>query len=237
MAAKPKANWHYVTKIEGLDVLLAQFNAFPKALNGALKRAGRKSNTQIVQTMREKVPKKGKKIKFKRKATFKERIKTAGSGIYQLLERKLLGIKRRKKKAKQYFGRAQEAGKTGMLRKSIGSKVGVNRRTGEVYAIAGPRRKKDGFETSAYSPWLRKMVKVIPSKYAHLVERGFTLTIRGRTIRRLPGKPFVRPAYDENKGKIEGLTSQVIQEELDKLFAKKAKADLAALARSQEVST
>ena len=218
----PGGTWAYRTKIDGVSSLIEKFIEFPKALNGALKRAGRKANTIILQTMRAKVPKKGKKLKLKRKATVKEAARDLFSTAWATIEAKLKGKKKRKKKAKQYYDKEFQTGKTGLLRKSLGGKVGVRRRDGAVYAVSGPRRKTDGFHGKAYSPWLKKMVNVVPSKYAHLVERGHVLIIRGKSVGHVPGRPFVRPAYDENKDQIEGITAKVLQEELDKQWAKTA---------------
>lgn len=214
--------WAYINKVDGIENLIGQFQEFPKSLNTALKRAGRKSMTQVLAVMRTKVKKKGKKIKRKRKATIMETLRDFAVSVKSTLEQKLFRIKRRKRKAKQYTQRDLQTGRTGMLRKSLGSKVAVNKKTGQVYAMAGPRRKKDGFVGEAWSPWLKKMVKVIPSKYAHLVERGFGLKIRGKVVKRVPGNPFVRPAFDEVKGQIDTETANILQQELDKLFAKKA---------------
>ena len=91
------------TKIDGVSSLIEKFIEFPKALNGALKRAGRKANTIILQTMRAKVPKKGKKLKLKRKATVKEAARDLFSTAWATIEAKLKGKKKRKKKAKQYY--------------------------------------------------------------------------------------------------------------------------------------
>lgn len=226
--------WAYINKVDGIENLIGQFQEFPKSLNTALKRAGRKSMTQVLAVMRTKVKKKGKKIKRKRKATIMETLRDFAVSVKSTLEQKLFRIKRRKRKAKQYTQRDLQTGRTGMLRKSLGSKVAVHKKTGQVYAMAGPRRKKDGFVGEAWSPWLKKMVKVVPSKYAHLVERGFGLKIRGKVVKRVPGNPFVRPAFDEVKGQIDTETANILQQELDKLFAKKA-AKAAASAAAGEV--
>lgn len=224
--------WAYQTKIDGVSSLIEKFIEFPKALNSALKRAGRKANTIILQTMRIKVPKKGKKVKLKRNATFKEAARDLFSTAWATIEAKLKGKKKRKRKPKQYFNREFQAGRTGLLRKSLGGKIGVNKREGTVYAITGPRRKTDGFHGKAYSAWIGKMINVVPSKYAHLVERGHILKMRGKVVGRVPGYPFVRPAFDENKGKIEAITATVLQEELDKQWAKKAEKEAKAAARA-----
>ena len=125
-------------------------------------------------------------------------------------------------------------GQTGSLKRSIGTKVGVNTKTGQVYAMAGPRRKKDFPTVDAISSWTGKPVKVMPSKYAHLVERGFNLKIRGKVVKRIPGKPFLRPSFDEAKGQINEETKAALDLELAKLFAAKTAAAAKAAAKAME---
>ncbi len=217
-APKTTKTWAYIAKLDGIEALIAQFDGAPKALKAALKRAGRKSMTKVMKVMREKVP----------------NLRDAASSVFKTLEQKILGAKKRKKKAKRYFQRDFQTGTTGMLKKSIGSKVGVNRKNGQVYAMAGPRRKKEMPEVKAYSPWTKKMVQVVPSKYAHLVERGFNLKIRGKVVKRVPGKPFLRPSFDEAKSQINEETKAALDAELAKLFAAKSAAEAKALANALE---
>lgn len=125
-------------------------------------------------------------------------------------------------------------GQTGSLKRSIGTKVAVNKKTGEVYAMAGPRRKKDFPPVDAVSSWTGKPVKVTPSKYAHLVERGFNLKIRGKVVKRIPGKPYLRPSFDEAKSQINEETKAALDAELAKLFAAKSAAEAKALAKALE---
>lgn len=68
----------------------------------------------------------------------------------------------------------------GLLKKSIGSKVRTNRKTGDVYVVIGPRR---GFKEQGRNP----------EKYAHLVEYG---------TRHSKAHPFLRPALIETKQQI-----------------------------------
>lgn len=255
-------NWAYRVSVDGLQELLGKLQAYPKHINAALKRAGRKSNTLVLQVMRTKVPKKGRKKKLKRNATITESVQALTKGLAKSIRSKLKFKKRKqpkpgskprrrkstvyllgnaikgvyrsaiksagkflrgersRKKQKQYFDFVMEAGRTGMLRKSLGGKVAINRKTGAVYAMAGPRRRRDGFQAKAWSPWTKKMIDVIPSKYAHLVERGHVVKINGKVVGRAKARPFTRPSYDEVKGKVEALTAQVLQEELDKLMSK-----------------
>lgn len=68
----------------------------------------------------------------------------------------------------------------GLLKKSIGSKVRTNRKTGDVYVVIGPRK---GFKENGRNP----------EKYAHLVEYG---------TRHSKARPFLRPALKESKQQI-----------------------------------
>lgn len=112
-------------------------------------------------------------------------------------------------------------GQTGLLKKSLGSKVGISKKTKEIYAYIGPRRKSDGFITDVYNPITKQEEKSIPAKYAHLVDRGFNLKLGGRKLKHVPGVGFVRAANDEIKPYVKPMTVQILQEELDKQKVKK----------------
>lgn len=105
-------------------------------------------------------------------------------------------------------------GQTGMLARYIGSKVAINKRTKEIYAMAGPMRRREIPSVMALNPWTKKMVPVTPSKYAHLVERGFQLKMRGRVVKHIPGRPFIRPAYDEMSRDIQGIVRIILSQEI-----------------------
>lgn len=121
-------------------------------------------------------------------------------------------------------GKMPVYGASGQLKKSIGYRIGVNRRTGNVYSIIGPRRRMYAAAFIAYHkpdkgrPAERNViVKINPGKYTHLVENGFTANIWG-TGRRVvvKGKPFLQQALNEVTPQIEPITVKVVQEELGK---------------------
>lgn len=114
-------------------------------------------------------------------------------------------------------GKALIAGKTGLLKKSIIKKVVTNRR-GRTILIVGPNKDKT---VDAYSPWLKRMITVRASRYAHLVELGFVQKIRGRT-KRIPAKPFFRPAMDESRAAIIEITAKSLALSLEKIFQKQS---------------
>jgi hypothetical protein len=225
-----------ITYLQGWDKLIAQFEGAPKALRAAMKRATRKALTPVIQTMRTKLPKKGKAIKLDRKATIKEKLRDIGRGIFRTIEANLRKVKRKKKGKPAYKTKALQTGMTGMLRKSLGLKVAINRKTGQVYGMVGPRRKKDFQGGTAWSAWMRKMVPVIPSKYAHLVDNGFILKVRGKAIRKIPGRGFIRSSFDENRAKIETIVTQVFEEDLQKLFSKQSAAAAKAAAQAMDMA-
>ena len=114
-------------------------------------------------------------------------------------------------------GKALVAGKTGLLKKSIIKKVVTNRR-GRTILIVGPNKDKT---VDAYSPWLKRMITVRASRYAHLVELGFVQKIRGRT-KRIPAKPFFRPAMDESRAAIIEITAKSLAISLERIFQKQS---------------
>lgn len=113
------------------------------------------------------------------------------------------------------------------LKKSIGVKVATTRK-GAVNAIVGPKRGSEAKVFIAYfKPTAAKIaqrnvtVTIKPSKYAHLVENGFTAKIWASNKRiRVSPKPFLRPALDSNSGQISGITTDYLQIAIDDLISK-----------------
>lgn len=113
------------------------------------------------------------------------------------------------------------------LKKSIGVKVATTRK-GAVNAIVGPKRGSEAKVFIAYyKPTAAKKaqrnvtITIKPSKYAHLVENGFTAKIWASNKRiRVSPKPFLRPALDSNSGQVSGITTDYLQVAIDDLIAK-----------------
>ena len=103
--------------------------------------------------------------------------------------------------------------RTGQLRKSLGRRVRVYRRSRVVVGIVGPRR---GFKVVVGG------VPVDPARYAHLVEFGRAAVrakeggllssektavapdqprVFGRSVGPVPPRPFLRPAWDAHKAR------------------------------------
>ena len=113
------------------------------------------------------------------------------------------------------------------LKKSIGVKVATTRK-GAVNAIVGPKRGSEAKVFIAYfKPTAAKIaqrnvtITIKPSKYAHLVENGFTAKIWASNKRiRVSPKPFLRPALDSNSGQISGIMTDYLQIAIDDLISK-----------------
>lgn len=118
-------------------------------------------------------------------------------------------------------------GASGALRKSIGFRVGVNRKDGGVYSIVGPRRRKFFKPIMAFIKYFKPnrnvaakhnvMVRVHPGNYAHLVESGFTAKVwrHGKRVR-VAGKFFLKNALARSGPIIEQMTIKAVTEELAK---------------------
>ncbi len=93
-------------------------------------------------------------------------------------------------------------GQTGLLKKSIKSKVKTNVKRQSVIAFVGPSNKVSG-QVDRFGTGDIQTVR--PAKYAHLVEFGTgargVYGQKGRTV--TPGnppRPFMRPAFESAKG-------------------------------------
>ena len=118
-------------------------------------------------------------------------------------------------------------GASGALRKSIGFRIGVNRKNGQVYSIVGPRRRKSFKPIMAFIKYFKPnksvaarhnvMVRVHPGNYAHLVESGFTAKVwrHGKRVK-VAGKHFLRNALARSGPVIEQMTIKAVNEELAK---------------------
>jgi hypothetical protein len=113
------------------------------------------------------------------------------------------------------------------LKKSIAVKV-VTTKKGIVTAIVGPKKGTVAKVFIAYfKPTKAKvaqrnvMVEAKPTKYAHLVEKGFNAKIWASNKRiRVSAKPFLRPALDSGLSTASSITVEYLQMSLDNLIAK-----------------
>lgn len=178
-------------RIDGLDDLVEGIRTIKGNVNPVLRQAARKSSTPIVQEVRQNLPARGKR--------------TLANGR-----------------------RVFTYGLTGQLRKSIASKI-LTSRAGVVHAVIGPRR---GFKTSAFKAYHKPnrtaeaqrnvMVPVNPTMYAHLVESGFTAKLwRSGKTKAIPGKGIMRKALEHNRGRVETITRQVLDESLARAVDRK----------------
>ena len=94
---------------------------------------------------------------------------------------------------------------TGLLKKSIGKKVKVYRRSEMVWGGVGPRK---GFKGTGPDGKPRN-----PLMYAHLVELG---TKAARKHAPTAAKPFLRPALDEQRATVMAILRQEIMAGIDK---------------------
>lgn len=120
--------------------------------------------------------------------------------------------------------RAKVAVRTGLLRKSLGVKVKVYRKSGVAVAVVGPRT---GFKRTVKLPDGSFEIED-PTNIAHLVEKGRRAVsvktakvlsngtvVFGRRVASVPARPFLRPALDNNKGAVEALIRQTVKEGLE----------------------
>lgn len=110
--------------------------------------------------------------------------------------------------------KAGAARESGLLAKSLGQKVTVDRRSGVVIGKVGPR---EGFRqdvTRSRGKWLPVTALSDPIKYAHLVEFGT------KPHGKHPGaaaKPFLRPAISAGKAEVRAVMAEKIMTELAKV--------------------
>lgn len=106
-------------------------------------------------------------------------------------------------------------GETGLLKKSIGTKIVVKRSTGRVIGIVGPRTGYKSKKVKGQRKKVRTITKlgeefkaagVDPVRYAHLVEKG---------TKHSAAKAFLRPALDNNLGAVKEIFARTIKDGLE----------------------
>ena len=146
----------------------------------------------------------GEKKLLRTLATFKERVQ--GRITRQSINAMARPIVKEARK------RAPRASK--LLAKSIGIKVWYARKNGTYLAMIGPRTKMGG----EY-----KGRKRVPTRYAHMVERGYTL----RNGVHVPARPFLKPALTSQRQAALNIGKEklrtLIQREVARLAKKGAK--------------
>lgn len=178
-------------KVDGLDSLVKKLTSLKVSVKPILRQCARKSSTPTVQTVRRLLPQKGKAIK---------------------------GMKHKGKKVFDY-------GDTGQLRKSIASRV-LTSREGVVHAVIGARRKFLTMALKRYHKPNRNveaqrnvMVRVRPTLYSHLVEKGFNAKLwRSGRRKFVPGRRFLAKSLQANVANIQAITSRVIQDKIDQVM-------------------
>jgi len=89
--------------------------------------------------------------------------------------------------------------KTGrkLLAKSIGQRSKSYTATQTIVTVIGPRW---GFKQEVGRTGAGKAIYEDPAKIAHLVEHGHVLAIGGNVVGHVPAHPFLRPAFESQKG-------------------------------------
>ena len=85
---------------------------------------------------------------------------------------------------------------------------------GQKSAFIGPRRTL----IVAYNPWSRSLEKVDPARYAHLVEKGHLVKIKGKTLGRTKPRPFVLSTANRMRNSVISAMTQVLKNELKKVL-------------------
>lgn len=178
-------------RLSGLESLIGKLNALRISVNPILRQAARRSSTPVVKAVKTMLPTKGKAIK---------------------------GMKHNGKKVFDY-------GDTGQLRKSIASRV-LTSRAGTVHAVIGARRKFLTMALKRYHKPNRNvkaqrnvLVRVRPTLYSHLVEKGFNAKLwRSGKRKFVPGRRFLARSLAANMSQIQSITAEVLQNKIDQVM-------------------
>lgn len=117
--------------------------------------------------------------------------------------------------------------RTGALRKSLGVAIRTYRSSMRLAAYIGARHiayagsvaDRTAFPIKSVGPLQGSEIKVVPSKYIHLVHNGFRHVISGKRIK---GKPFLKDAFNAHRKKTEWVLLNGASQALEKVFARNA---------------
>lgn len=120
-------------------------------------------------------------------------------------------------------------GLSGQLRKSIDTRV-LTSRGGVVHGIVGPSRQSVGYAFKAWHKPTKNaraernvMVRVKPSNYWHLYEKGFTAKLFGTgKTKAVSGKYLLPRVLGANQAQVQRDTADVFDEQLNKIVNKRA---------------
>ncbi len=107
-------------------------------------------------------------------------------------------------------------GDTGGLKRSIGFIIRKYKKGAIVFGIVGPRR---GFGVPDKT---KKTGRTEPANYAHLVEYGHAIS--GNAAGWVSAHPFLRPAWDSTRAKVEKLLGQHLGDYVAAIAKRQAKA-------------
>jgi hypothetical protein len=84
-------------------------------------------------------------------------------------------------------------------------------------AFVGPRH----MVVVAYNPWTRSIERVDPARYAHLVEKGHLIKIRGKTYGKSRPRPFVLSTAARMRNAVTSAMMAVLKQELKNVLQAK----------------
>jgi hypothetical protein len=126
-------------------------------------------------------------------------------------------------------------GRTGALRKSVTTKIIVgkkqsfqvtdskgnakwkSRSSGKVNGLIGHKHLK----LVAFSPFTRRLVLNDPTRYAHLIEGGHVLKIRGKVRGYVQPRPYMSLAFRETRHQAKNLAAGVLKVEIERHWKKR----------------
>jgi hypothetical protein len=118
---------------------------------------------------------------------------------------------------KQAVANARSGSRSGALAEAIKIVTVTPRATQTVAVQVGPK-KKDRRGVAVHNVFYSRRRRGI--FYGHLVEFGFTA--RGRAARRVPGRPFLQPAWDATRAAIPTEFRRILAQALDRIARRSA---------------
>lgn len=201
--------------LSGIEDLSEKLGRFPKLQNRAFKKAARQCGKILNQAAKANLKKRRSLYKYRKEETYPKGELLGRTGSLAKSIKTKVGETRFNER-----GQVMRKSHSGKIRLANGKirNVRINQR--RVYVIVGPTH----LPGEAFNPFIGAKVPNDPFYYAHLVEYGHDWKlpkwrgVKNQRAGRAAAYPFLQPAMDQNRGRLESTARSVLQSFLTDYF-------------------
>jgi hypothetical protein len=195
-------------ELTGIQDLSDKLGRFPKLQTKAFKKAARACGKIMNTAAKANLAKRRSLYKYRQEAKYPKGELLGRTGSLKASIKTKVGETRFNSR-----GQTMRKSASGVVKLANGKYRREKIASRKVYVIVGPTHRP----TTAYNPFVGRTVPVDPFYYAHLVELGHDWQLpdwRGVKFKRAgraAAYPFLQPAMDQNRGRLEATAKSVLQ--------------------------